>query len=113
MNCKSERMQNYIGYYELDKTVIKNEDNKQEDYTILEINADNTFALRKDKKDSVNTIHGKYKIVKDNSKEKIFQFIFHDKQIQAKLKGTIFYFTYPNDFNNDKYKYALYVKLKM
>lgn len=111
ISCKNEKRDNFYGYYQIDKFVVKNKENNIPDFRILKINENNTFELLKEKNDLTNIIEGKFKLSSQNSQEKTFVFFHNGKEITGILRGNIFYFIYPNHFHDDKYQSVLYVKL--
>lgn len=111
-SCKENKKDNITGYYEIDKTVSRNRENNEPDFRILIINKNNSFELRKNRNDTINTIKGKIELEHEKNNETIVTFFYDNRKITGKLEGTIFYFSYPNDFHTDKYESILYVKLK-
>lgn len=106
-SCKNETHENIIGYYELDKTVLKNKENVLPDFRFLKINENKTFELSIKKFDSTNSVKGNYDFISE--KRKII-FFYNEKKLFGEFKGNIFYLNYPNDFHNGKYKSLLFVK---
>jgi hypothetical protein len=111
-SCKGNEELTIVGNYEIDKVVSKNRANNIPDYKFLKINEDKTFELKYEKSDNVAKVKGKWELEKVNSEKSLVKFVYNNKRIIGTLKGSIFYFSYPNDFHNDKYESLLYVKLR-
>ena len=111
ISCKNDIKENFYGYYEIDKTILRNSQNNISDYSFIKINANNTFELKYNRKDTIPQVKGIWKLKSENSEKSLVEFVYNDKKIEGVLDGTIFYFSYPNDFHNGKYESLLYVKL--
>ena len=111
-SCKENIGLTIVGNYEIDKVIARNKANNIPDYKFLKINDDKTFELRHEKNDTVAKVKGKWRLETINSSKSLVKFVYNNKQIIGSLKGNIFYFSYPNDFHNDKYESLLYVKLR-
>ncbi|WP_157868405.1 hypothetical protein [Flavobacterium indicum] len=111
LSCKENNDIDIVGNYEIDKVIVKNQTNNISDYRFLKIYANNTFELNYNKKDTIAQVKGIWKLKRINSEKTLVEFVYNNKKIEGVLDGTIFYFTYPNDFHNGKYESILYVKL--
>lgn len=111
-SCAKKKEIKINGYYEIDKKVFRSRNNNIPDFRFIKVNHNNTFELQHTKADSTSGIKGKLEIVNTDNTETTVYFIYNNKQVRGTLKGTIFYFTYPNDFHGDKYESLIYVKLK-
>lgn len=108
IGCSKSDQSKVAGIYLIDKFSVRDSSIHVAEYRILELKRDQTFELRHvDKSGSVN---GKWLILRGKDDGATIQFEFPTKTIEAELKGTIFYFDYPNDLYNGKYDRMLYVQ---
>ena len=98
------------GTYLIDKFAYNDTSVVIEACPFLILHKDKTFNLKKH--NGSIYITGNWRIFKRNiiSKEVLVEFSYENKKIQGLLKGTIFYFHYPNDFYFGKYNILLYIK---
>lgn len=106
-SCNQKKETEFIGVYGIDKYTIRDLNIDTDDYSRLEIKSDGSFIAFSNN----NSIEGKWEIKQQNENEKTFRFTFENKIIIGVLRGSIFYFIFPNDFHNGKYESILYVKL--
>jgi hypothetical protein len=87
--------QKIIGEYQLDKFVLGKGKRKNSEAPILKLNSDNTFELLRN-----NKLNGTWRKTNLIGEENIIEFKYSDKKITGKLRGTVIYFEYPNDFDS-------------
>jgi len=110
--CNKKAEKNIIGSYKIDKYNILNKKDEIKDYEYLKINANGYFELFYSITDSKSQIKGTWK-VKEYYADKVYvSFKYGNSQKTGILKGNIFYFIYPDDFHNGKYKSVIYVNFK-
>ncbi len=112
-SCTHVDESDMVGEYFIDKWEYRDSSLNAVLYPILSIKKDNRFEL-KESNGSV-CIFGTWKTQKRRmfSKNNDISIEFYydgNKIIRSDLKGTIFYFYYPNDFYQGKYNVVLYVK---
>ncbi len=119
-SCNKVEEREISGVYEVDKITVKDKV-ETKPYTFLKLNPDYTFKLISDNKTQKDSISGSWKIkdlpiyIKISSpfeKETVIQFTYSGKQTEGRLRGTIIYFDYPNDFHGGRFQSMLYVKLR-
>jgi hypothetical protein len=105
-----ENYEEITGVYEIDKHTVRDATKTNLVHHYLQLKKDQTFKLGNVNREG--DISGTWKITQSNkNKTRIIHFNFQNRQIQAKHRGTIFYFNYPNDFYSGYYNSVLYVKL--
>lgn len=109
-SCKNKNSIDFVGFYEIDKNVKRNQSDKTLTHNFLIIKSNNTFKLC-NINDS-NSIIGHWEIIKfERNNTAIIQFTFNNNVIRGKLNDTILTFEYPNDFYSGLYEILIYVKL--
>lgn len=118
-SCEKVEKQEVLGNYAIDKAVIRDSVINEIVYDILELKDDMTFELRYCDNSQVKKTYGNWEIVnskfrKNSSgyKEPLVKIRFHYKNrvINGELKGTIIYFSYPDDLYSGKFENIIYVK---
>ena len=115
-SCSEFDEKTVVGTYEKDKFAYREEYANinsaiiESEYPLLSLHSDKTFELKE--YDGVTNIIGTWKIAKIHrwEKEIVIEFDYNDKKIKGTLRGNIFYFYYPNDFQYGKHDVLLYVK---
>lgn len=109
VGCKKFDQSKVVGVYGVDKFSVRDSSIHVTEYSILELKENQTFELRHT--NETGSEGGKWLISNSSGDEAIIQFEFPTKTIEGKLKGTIFYFEYPNDLYSGRYDNMLYVQL--
>jgi hypothetical protein len=97
------------GVYGIDKYVVRDKTLKVKVYPRLTIKNDKTFELSNFNKN--DKIKGTWSLISSKNKEEgIVQFKMANREINGLIRGSIFYFRYPNDLYDGKFKSVLYVR---
>lgn len=75
-SCKENKELAIVGYYEIDKTVVKNRTNNILDYRFLKINRNKTFELKYNKSDTITIVKGKWELESVDSEKSSVKFVY-------------------------------------